>query len=95
VPEKDLSMWAGVITAIGTLGVFLGLRARERKIVNDDIDLLHNRVTLLDNKHNDLRVELAKDYPTLHRIEKLMDDGFKRHTAEIINVINDVIKDKG
>jgi len=92
MPEKDISMWAGVITAVGTLGVFLGLRARERKVINDEIDTLHSRITVLDDKHNNLRVEVARDYPTLQRIEKLMDEGFRRYTAEIKNVIHDTIK---
>jgi len=93
MPEKDMSIWVGVITAIGTLGVFLGLKARERKVIDDEIDILHGRITILGDKHSNLRVELARDYPTIPRIEKLMDDGFKRHTAEMTIIIHRLIKD--
>ncbi len=93
MPEKYIPIWEIAIGLVTTLLIFLGLKSRDRKAIDDGLRVLHARVNMLENKHAELRVEIAKDYPTTPRIEKLMEQGFRQYAAEMRNIILNTINE--
>ncbi len=98
MPESARPVIEMIIGAGVALIALLGFRLREKKVINEELGVLHARVTRQDHSLHNFKEEVAKTYPsrsTMHEemgaLEKNIKTELKAHAAELKNIIRDEI----
>lgn len=63
-PETAHPVIETIIAAAVGLLALLGFRLREKKIIDDELNILHKRINTHESSLHDFREEVAKTYPS-------------------------------